>query len=148
MGMTLKVGDRATLRKAFTEEEVFRFAELSTDTNPLHLDAEFARTSVMGQRVVHGILVAGLFSGLIGTKLPGHGSIYLGQDLRFRAPVAIGEPVTASVEITHIRLDKPVVTLKTVCTDSEGRVVIEGEAVVKVDPAGGFANWREPVTDR
>ena len=133
MGKILKVGDRVSLSKAFTEEEVFRFAEISTDRNPLHLDKDYGRESVFGERIVHGMLVASLFSGLIGMELPGEGSIYLGQSLTFKAPVAIGEEVTASVEIIRIRDDKPIVTLRTVCVNSGGTVVIEGEAVVKVN---------------
>ena len=133
MGETLKVGDKAFLSKAFTEEEVFKFAEISRDMNPLHLDKDFGRESIFGQRIVHGMLVASLFSGLIGMELPGEGSIYLGQSLTFKAPVAIGENVTASVEIIKIREDKPIVTLQTVCVDSKGKVLIEGEAVVKID---------------
>jgi len=132
MSNTLKVGDKALLSKAFTEEEVFRFADISGDRNPLHLDKDFGEASIFGQRIVHGMLVASLFSGLIGMKLPGEGSVYLGQSLTFKAPVAIGEQVTASVEIINIREDKPIVTLRTVCINSEGTVVIEGEAVVKV----------------
>ena len=130
----LKIGDKVELSKAFTEEEVFHFAEISTDKNPLHLDRDFGRASVFGRRIVHGMLVASLFSGLIGMELPGRGSIYLGQHLSFRAPVAIGEQVTASVEVIHIRPDKPIITLRTVCVNSDGKTVIEGEAVVKVDP--------------
>jgi acyl dehydratase len=132
MSNTLRVGDKALLSKAFTEEEVFRFADISGDRNPLHLDRDFGEASIFGQRIVHGMLVASLFSGLIGMKLPGEGSVYLGQSLTFKAPVAIGEQVTASVEIINIREDKPIVTLRTVCINSEGTVVIEGEAVVKV----------------
>ena len=133
MGKILKVGDRVSLSKAFTEDEVFRFAEISTDMNPLHLDKDFGRESIFGERIVHGMLVASLFSGLIGMELPGEGSIYLGQSLTFTAPVAIGEEVTASVEIIRIRDDKPIITLRTVCVNSGGTVVIEGEAVVKVN---------------
>ena len=132
MNKTLNVGDKAALSKAFSEEEVFQFANISTDRNPLHLDSDFGETSIFGQRIVHGMLVASLFSGLIGMTLPGEGSIYLGQNLTFKAPVAIDEKVTASVEIINIREDKPIVTLRTVCTNSKGMVVIEGEAVVKV----------------
>jgi len=134
MGNVLQVGDKALLTKAFTEEEVFHFAEISIDKNPLHLDKDYGKDSIFGQRIVHGMLVASLFSGLMGMKLPGEGSIYLGQNLTFKAPVAIGEQVTASVEIIKIREDKPIVTLRTVCVNSEGKVVIEGEAVVKVNP--------------
>ena len=133
MGKTMKVGDNASLSKAFTEEEVFRFAEISTDRNPLHLDRDFGRKSIFGHRIIHGMLVASLFSGLIGMELPGEGSIYLGQSLAFKAPVAIGEQVTASVEIIKIREDKPIVTLRTVCLNAKGEVVIEGEAVVKIN---------------
>jgi len=132
MNKTLNVGDKATLCKAFSEEEVFEFANISTDRNPLHLDTEFGEASIFGQRIVHGMLVASLFSGLIGMTLPGEGSVYLGQSLTFKAPVAIDEKVTASVEIINIREDKPIVTIRTVCTNSKGIVVIEGEAVVKV----------------
>ena len=132
MSRKLKVGDRAELKKAFTEEEVFQFAELSTDKNPLHLDSDFGKNSIFGQRIVHGMLVASLLSGVMGMTLPGKGSIYLGQTLTFKAPVAIGEEVTASVEIIKIREDKPIVTLRTLCVNAAGTVVIEGEAVLKV----------------
>ncbi len=128
----LKVGDRASLSRAFTEEDVIQFANISTDTNPIHLDENFAADFVFGQRVVHGILIASLFSALVGVKLPGEGTIYLGQSLNFKAPVSIGEQVTASVEIIKIREDKPIVTLRTLCVNSEGQIVVDGEAVVKV----------------
>ena len=128
----LKVGDRASLSKAFTEEDVIQFANISTDTNPIHLDESFAADTVFGHRIVHGMLIASLFSALVGVKLPGEGTIYLGQSLSFKAPVSIGEQVTASVEIVKIREDKPIVTLRTLCIKSEGQIVIDGEAVVKV----------------
>lgn len=126
----LKVGENASITKAFSQEEVSKFADLSNDHNPIHLDEAVAAESIFGQRVVHGMLVASLFSGLIGEKLPGPGSIYLGQNLSFKAPVFIGEEVTASVEISEIREDKPIITLKTICRNSEGKIVIRGEAVV------------------
>ncbi len=110
-----------------------QFANISKDTNPIHLDEKFAANSVFGQKVVHGMLVASLFSGLIGVELPGQGSIYLGQSLSFKAPVPIGEKVTASVEIIKIREDKPIVTLSTICVNATGEVVVEGEAVVKAE---------------
>jgi len=132
MKKNLKVGNRASLSKVFTEEDVIQFANISTDTNPIHLDKNFAAGSVFGQRVVHGMLIASLFSALVGVKLPGEGTIYLGQSLNFKAPVFIGEQVTASVEIVKIREDKPIVTLRTLCINSEGQTVVDGEAVVKV----------------
>ena len=128
----LKVGDKASVRRIFTQEDVEHFSGLSMDRNPIHLNAEFAANSVFGQPIVHGMLVASLFSGLIGMELPGEGSIYLGQNLNFTAPVPVGEEVTASVEIVKIREDKPIVTLRTLCLSPGGQIVIEGEAVVKV----------------
>ena len=132
MATTYQVGDKVSLTKAFTQEEVERFSELSLDINPIHLDPEYAQGTAFGRRVVHGMLVASLFSGLLGKELPGEGSIYLGQSLRFTAPVHPGDEVTATVEITHIREDKPILTLRTTCVNAEGTLVIEGEAVVKV----------------
>jgi len=119
------------LSKVFTEEEVIKYSEISTDTNPIHLDESYASSTVFGKRIVHGMLVASMFSALIGVELPGKGSIYLGQSLSFKAPVSIGDQVTASVEIVKIRDDKPIVTLHTLCINDEGQVLIEGEAVVK-----------------
>lgn len=128
----IRVGDKASLSRVFTREEVIQFAGLSMDRNPIHLDEEFAAASIFGGPIVHGMLVASLFSGLIGVELPGEGSIYLGQSLSFKGPVPVGQEVTASVEIVKIRADKPIVTLRTVCVNSDGQVVIEGEAVIKV----------------
>ncbi len=132
MKKNLNVGDRAALNKTFTEEDVIQFANISKDTNPLHLDRKYAATTTFGQPIVHGMLVASLFSALIGVKLPGKGSVYLGQNLVFKAPVLIGEQITASVEIIKIREDKPIVTLRTLCVNKDEEVVIDGEAVVKV----------------
>ena len=131
MSKAMQVGDKVSMHKVFTEEEVEEFAKISTDRNPIHLDAEFAAATVFGQRIVHGMLVASLFSGLLGRELPGEGSVYLGQSLSFKAPVPIGARVTASVEVVHIREDKPIVTLRTLCVNDDLEVVIEGEAVVK-----------------
>ncbi len=131
MEKQFKVGDKASLTKIFDENEVKMFADISTDKNPIHLDEDYAKSSVFGQRIVHGMLLASLFSGLIGSKLPGEGSIYLGQSITFKKPVFIDERVTASVEIIHIREDKPIVRLKTICMNSKNEVAVEGEAVVK-----------------
>ncbi len=128
----LRIGDTASITKIITQEHVEQFAEISNDRNPIHLDDTFAKTTIFGRRVAHGMLVAGLFSGLLGQTLPGEGTIYLGQTLKFVKPVFIGDEVTASVEITNIREDKPIITLKTVCTNHDGEVVIDGEAVVRV----------------
>ena len=132
MSRDITVGDKASVSKIFTDEDVLGFSNLSLDKNPIHLDQAFAEKSVFGKKIVHGMLVASLFSGLLGMKLPGEGSIYLGQSLSFTAPIYIGDEVTATVEVITIRPDKPIVTLRTFCVNSEGVVVIEGEAVVKV----------------
>jgi enoyl-CoA hydratase len=128
----LRIGARAEIRKTFTAADVQLFATLSTDDNPLHLDPEFAKTTPFGACIVHGALLVSLFSGILGRDLPGHGSVYMGQSHRFLRPILVGEEVTAYVEVKHIRDDKPIVTLATVCLNSKGEVAVEGEAVVRV----------------
>ena len=125
----LSVGLSASLGKTITEADILMFAAVSMDTNPVHLNAEIAAESVFKQRIAHGMLSAGLISAVLGTQLPGPGTIYMGQTLRFRAPVKIGDTVTATAEVTALDPEKKRVTLKTVCTVA-GKVVIEGEATV------------------
>jgi 3-hydroxybutyryl-CoA dehydratase len=125
----LAVGMTASTGKTITEADILMFAAVSTDTNPVHLNAEFAATTVFGERIAHGMLSAGLISAVLGTQLPGPGTIYMSQSLRFRAPVKIGETVTATVEVTALDPAKKRATLRTVCTVG-GRVVIDGEALV------------------
>jgi 3-hydroxybutyryl-CoA dehydratase len=128
--MTFKAGDSAEVSKTITEEDVRAFAELTGDRNPLHLDEEYASTTRFGRRIAHGMLGASLISAVIANELPGRGSVYLSQTLRFTAPVFLGDTVTARVTVTRAREDKPVVTLETVCTNQRGERVLEGEAVV------------------
>lgn len=125
----LEIGLRASLAKTITEADILLFAAVSLDTNPVHLDADAASKSVFKERVAHGMLSAGLISAVLGTRLPGPGTIYMGQTLRFRAPVRIGETVTATAEVAALDAEKKRVTLKTTCTVA-GKVVIEGEATV------------------
>ena len=125
----LSVGQTASLGKTITEADILMFAAVSMDTNPVHLNAEVAAGSVFKQRIAHGMLSAGLISAVLGTQLPGPGTIYMGQTVRFRAPVKIGDTVTATAEVTALDPEKKRVTLKTVCTVA-GKVVIEGEATV------------------
>jgi 3-hydroxybutyryl-CoA dehydratase len=125
----LAVGMTASTGKTITEADILMFAAVSTDTNPVHLNAEFAATTAFGERIAHGMLSAGLISAVLGTQLPGPGTIYMSQSLRFRAPVKIGETVTATVEVTALDPAKKRATLRTVCTVG-GRVVIDGEALV------------------
>ncbi len=126
----LKIGDSASLTKTFTDEDVRSFAKISGDTNPVHLDDNFAASTRFKQRLVHGMLTAGLISAVLGTKLPGPGSIYLNQSITFRAPVFINDTITATVKVSGIREDKPILTLETVCTNQDGAVVLDGEAVL------------------
>jgi enoyl-CoA hydratase len=132
MANNIQIGDKVSVTKIFTQDEVEGFSKLSLDTNPLHLDPQFAQSTIFGRPIVHGMLVASLFSGLLGNELPGKGTIYLGQTLRFTAPVYPGDEITATVEVSDVRQDKPIVKLRTTCVNAEGTVVIEGEAVVKV----------------
>lgn len=131
----LAVGQSATIAKTITEADILMFAAVSMDTNPVHMDAEAAAASIFKERIAHGMLSAGLISAVLGTKLPGPGTIYLGQTLKFRAPVKIGQTVTATAEVTAIDAEKKRATLKTICTVA-GKPVIEGEAQVMVPTRG------------
>ena len=128
--MGYKVGDAATRSKTFTDEDIRAFAELTGDHNPVHLDDEYAAGTRFGRRIAHGMLVASLISATLANELPGRGTVYLSQSLRFVAPVLPGDTVTARVEVTKVREDKPILTLETVCTNQRGERLIEGEAVV------------------
>jgi 3-hydroxybutyryl-CoA dehydratase len=130
--MTFNVGDAAEVSKTITDEDVRAFAELTGDRNPVHLDEEYAATTRFGRRIAHGMLGASLISTVLASELPGPGSVYLSQTLRFTAPVYLGDTVTARVTVKHVREDKPVVTLETVCVNQRGERVVEGEAVVLV----------------
>jgi 3-hydroxybutyryl-CoA dehydratase len=125
----LAVGQAAGIAKTITEADILMFAAVSMDTNPVHLNAEAAAASMFKERIAHGMLSAGLISAVLGTKLPGPGTIYLGQQLRFRRPVKIGDTVTATCEVTALDPERKQATLRTVCTVA-GKVVIDGEALV------------------
>ncbi|MBS0640829.1 MAG: MaoC family dehydratase [Acetobacteraceae bacterium] len=131
----LRIGQSASLSKTITEADIQGYAAISLDRNPLHLDDAAARRSGFGGRVAHGMLSAGLISALLGTRLPGPGTIYLNQSLRFRAPVRIGSTVTAVVEITDLKPAGKRATLRTWCLVKE-EVVIDGEACVLVPTRG------------
>ena len=128
--MKLKVGDTASLSKTITDEDVRAFAALTGDNNPVHLDEKFASGTRFGRRIAHGMFGASLISAVLGTELPGTGSIYLSQTLQFLAPVYLDDTLTARVTATKVREDKPIVTLETVCENQRGETLIRGEAVV------------------
>jgi 3-hydroxybutyryl-CoA dehydratase len=125
----LEIGMSASTGKTITESDIDKFAEVSTDTNPVHMSEEAAAATPFHHRIAHGMLSAGLISAVLGNRLPGPGTIYLGQSLRFRAPVRIGDTVTATAEVTALDTARKRATLKTTCTVG-GKVVIEGEALV------------------
>lgn len=125
----IEVGMIRSLRKQVTDKDIAMFSEVSTDRNPVHLDEAYARDTIFSGRIAHGMLTAGLISAVIGEQLPGHGSVYLGQTLKFLAPVRPGDVVTAQVEVTAIDYAKRRVTLKTTALIGSKKVLV-GEAQV------------------
>ncbi len=125
----LEVGMMRYLQKVVTDEDIEMFAQVSTDRNPVHLDDAYAQDTIFEGRIAHGMLTAGLISAVIGEQLPGHGTVYLGQTLKFMAPVRPGDLVRAEVAVETIDLGKRRVTLATRCLVGD-TVVLKGEAVV------------------
>ena len=126
----LEIGEKASMRKTFTESDVYSFAQICGDRNPLHINKEYASESLFKERVVHGMLTAGLISAVIGTRLPGVGTIYLSQSLRFTAPVKFGDTIEAEVEVVAKLEEKNQARLRTICRNQGGQTVIDGEALV------------------
>jgi 3-hydroxybutyryl-CoA dehydratase len=126
----IHVGDRVELTRAFTEADVATFANVSGDNNPAHLDEAYAQTTMFKTRIVHGMLVASLFSALLGTKLPGLGTIYTGQTLKFTKPVHFGEQLTASITVKEVLVEKNRVILDCLIVNPDGDPVVVGEATV------------------
>lgn len=128
----LRVGQSYEMKRIFTQQEVMDFAQLSYDTNPIHTDVEFAKTTQFGQLIVPGFLTGSMFSAIIGTKFPGFGSIYLNQNMSFRKPVFPGREVTAMVCVKELYPEKHRVLLETLCKDEDQQILIEGTALVKL----------------
>jgi len=126
----LKIGDTAEFAKTVSESDIYLYAGITGDFNPAHINEDYAENTFFKTRIAHGMLSAGFISTVIGTKLPGTGSIYVKQDLRFLAPVRIGDTITARVEVVEIIAEKKRVRLKTTCINQEGTQVLDGEAVV------------------
>ncbi len=130
----IEIGMTRSLTKQVTDRDIALFAEISTDHNPVHLDDAYARNTIFGGRIAHGMLTAGLISAVIGEQLPGHGTVYLGQSLKFLAPVRPGDTVEARVVVTAMDHGKRRVTLMTqahrVRSDGSLKMVLTGEAVV------------------
>ena len=127
----LAEGMSASFEKRITNDDIVRFAEVTGDTNPLHLDDDFARESIFGGRIAHGMLTASLFSAILGTRMPGPGCIYMSQSIRFRAPVRPGELAVATVTVKRIDGKKQRVEFDCSCAVGN-TVVAEGEALAKV----------------
>lgn len=126
----LKVGDTAAFSKTIGESDVYLFAGITGDFNPAHIDQVSSEKTFFKGRIAHGMLSAGLISAVIGMQLPGPGSIYLSQTLFFKAPVRIGDTVTARAEVIEILAAKNRVRIATTCALQDGKVVLEGEAMV------------------
>jgi 3-hydroxybutyryl-CoA dehydratase len=127
----LAVGMEASYAKKITNDDVLAFADLSGDTNPVHLDEAYAAGTIFKHRIAHGFLTASLFSTVLGTKLPGAGCIYLSQSLKFRAPVLIGDEVVATAKVTSLDAEKGRAVLATQAAVN-GKSVLDGEAVMMV----------------
>ena len=125
----IEMGMTRYIRKVITDKDIEQFAEISTDHNPVHLDDEYARDTIFEGRIAHGMLTAGLVSAVIGEQLPGHGTIYMSQNLKFLAPVRPGDLVHAEVKVVDIVIDKRRVKLDCRC-EVNGKNVLVGEAIV------------------
>lgn len=130
--MKILLGEIATITKLFTKEEVNSYNKIILDSNPIHFDSDFAASTIFNKIIVPGLLVTSLFGGLLGSKLPGHGTILLGTNVKFLKPVFVDENVTASIEVINIRSDKPIITFSTICKNSKNETVIEGTSIVKI----------------
>jgi len=126
----LSVGQTASFTKTISETDVYMFAGITGDFNPAHINETYAQNTAFKTRIAHGMLSAGLISNVLGNQLPGPGTIYMQQQLNFRAPVTIGDTITATVEIIEVLLDKKRVRLKTYCTNQNQVVVLDGEALI------------------
>ncbi|EJJ4073681.1 MaoC family dehydratase [Salmonella enterica] len=124
------IGQKACFEKKITESDVLLFSGISGDINPVHINDVVAKESIFGRRVAHGVLVSGLTSAVLGMQLPGEGTIYLGQDNKFRRPVYIGDTVKATCEVIELNTEKNIVRLATTTTNQNNEIVIEGIAVV------------------
>ncbi len=126
----LHVGDTAEFTKTISESDIYLFAGVTGDLNPAHINESYARNTFFKTRIAHGMLLAGFISGVIGMKLPGPGSIYIRQELKFLAPARIGDTITARVEVTQMQSEKNRITLRTTCTNQENTLVMDGEAMI------------------
>jgi 3-hydroxybutyryl-CoA dehydratase len=124
----LKVGDSAQISKKITGTDIADFARVTGDFNPVHLDQAYAEKTTFKGRIAHGLLSVGFLSSILGNILPGHGTIYLSQEVKFLAPVRIGDTITAKVEVMELIPEKNRVKFRTTCINQEGNIVVDGTA--------------------
>lgn len=132
--MDLKIGDSFSTTREITADVIRKFANVSGDFNPIHLDEEFAAKTRFGKRIAHGMLSGAFISAVLGNEFREISTIYLSQTMKFTAPVFLGDTVTTTATITNVRDDKPIITVETVCTNQNGETTLKGEAVVMVLP--------------
>jgi len=126
----IKIGDKAFVEKTIGESDVYLFAGITGDLNPAHVNQKQAEQTMFKGRIAHGILVTGLISTCLGMYLPGPGTIYMNQQVKFTAPVYIGDTIRAEVEVVEMNIEKNRIKLKTTCVNQNGKLVIDGEAMV------------------
>jgi len=126
----IKVGDKASMTKTVSEYDVYTFAGITGDFNPVHVNSEFAKNTMFKERIAHGMLSAGFISAVLGTTLPGANTIYMGQELSFKAPVKIGDTVTATVEVLEKIEEKHRLICRTTVTNQDGILVVDGKATM------------------
>ncbi len=126
----LKTGDQDSFTKTISESDIYLYAGVTGDLNPAHIDEEYAKKTFFKGRIAHGLFISGFISTVIGTRLPGPGSIYREQQVQFLAPVRIGDTITAKVEIIEMDMEKNKITLATQCFNQDGTMVIDGKAVI------------------
>ncbi|MGG7077265.1 MaoC family dehydratase [Clostridium sardiniense] len=124
----LKIGDKDFFQKTITETDVYLYAGITGDLNPAHINEVEAEKGMFKGRIAHGMLTAGLVSTVLGMKIPGPGTIYLGQELKFTAPVKFGDTIKAEAEVIEINEEKNIISLKTTCTNQDGKIVLTGVA--------------------
>ncbi len=126
----IKVGDKANMRKTVTEGDVYLYAGISGDQNPVHIDKVYAESTQFGSRIAHGMFTASYITAVLGMQLPGPGCIYMGQELRFTAPVRFGDTIDTKIEVIEVIPEKKRVVLSTICTNQDGTDVITGKATM------------------
>jgi len=126
----IRLGERGSFSKTVSEEDVVRFAEISGDQNPVHTDAAYAQKTIFGERIAHGFLTGSLISTVLGNVLPGPGTIYLSQQMKFLAPVKLGDTITAECEVIQKKDEKKILVLQTDVRNQDGKLVLQGQATV------------------